>query len=327
MGAAVLLAVSIFVPSSVRPALAASCSITATMQFGTRTGQVACLEARLIRLGFDGVEGPDLFFGLSTRAAVLDFQADRGLGIDGIVGPKTLAALVQAGQVPAMPAVATVPAAIIEERVIGASVQGRDITAVRMGTPGGRVVLIVGVIHGDEVKGAEITAALRLLPTPVGIDLWLIDSINPDGQASGTRENHNGVDLNRNFENGWSYIAPSTEHHQYSGEAPADQPETFAVQAFIRQIQPSVGIWYHQDANAISTSGTHKEIPLRYGELVGLSPADVPCSQRCTGTAGSFANSAVAGSTNFLVELPGSELVTAEMIARHAAAVLEVVVL
>lgn len=301
---------------------AAQCSITSTLKFGSRSGQVACLEARLIELGYDDLRGPDLFFGTSTRRQVLAFQTAGGLAADGIVGPKTRAAL-RLDEHP----VATIPAKVIEERVIGTSVEGRDITAYRMGTPGGRVVLVVGVIHGDEDKGARITALLRTLPTPVGIDLWLVDSMNPDGQANGTRENSNRVDLNRNFEHGWGYIAESSEHRQYSGEAPADQPETAAMEAFVEAIQPAVGIWYHQDANVISAGGARKEIPRRYGELVHLGTGNVPCSQRCTGTAGSFANAAVAGSTNFLVELPGSSLVTPEMIRRHAQAVLAVIVL
>ena len=226
----------------------------------------------------------------------------------------------------AMPAdrLSFVPPRVIEDRVIGHSVEGRPIIASRMGTPGGRVVLLIGMIHGDETKGSLITQLLRTMPTPVGIDLWLIDTMNPDGFAAGTRGNANGVDLNRNFETGWAYIPPSTTHRQYSGENPADQPETQAVEEFIRQIQPMVGLWYHQDANTISLGGARKEIPTAYGLLVGLEPGTVPCSQLCTGTAGTFANKAVPGSTNFLVELPGSAFVDAAMIRRHAEAVLQV---
>ena len=217
-----------------------------------------------------------------------------------------------------------VPPHVIESRVIGTSVLGRPIIADRMGTPGGRVVLLIGMIHGDETKGSLITQLLRTMPTPVGIDLWLIDTMNPDGFAAGTRGNANGVDLNRNFETNWSYIPPSTTHRQYSGENPADQPETQAVEEFIREVQPMVGLWYHQDANVISLGGARKEIPTAYGLLVGLEPGTVPCSQLCTGTAGTFANKAVPGSTNFLVELPASDQVDAAMIRRHAEAVLTV---
>ncbi len=219
-----------------------------------------------------------------------------------------------------------VPANVIETRVIGASVDGRPISAYRMGTPGGRVVLLVGEIHGDETKGSLITRLLRTMPTPVGVDMWLIDTMNPDGEANGTRTNANGVDLNRNFEVGWNYIPASTTNHRYSGEHPADQPETQAVEAFIREVRPSIGIWYHQDANTISISGARPEIPTLYGQIVDLTPGTVPCSQMCTGTAGTFANRTIAGSTNFLVELPGSAKVNDTMIRLHAEAVLTTVV-
>ena len=130
--------------------------------------------------------------------------------------------------------------------------QGRDITAYRMGTPGGRPVLLVGVIHGNEAKGFGITQLIRTMPTPADIDLWIIDSINPDGQAADTRQNANGVDLNRNVSYNWNYIPRSADNGQYSGEAPADQPETQALEAFVAEIQPKVTIFWHQDANRVS---------------------------------------------------------------------------
>lgn len=257
-----------------------------------------------------------------VAGAIGTTSADEAVHAVGVVS-------IGASAVAAVPAdrLSFVPPHVLETRVIGASVLGRPITADRMGTPGGRVVLLIGIIHGDETKGSLITQLLRTMPTPVGIDLWLIDSMNPDGVAAGTRVNANRVDLNRNFETNWSYIPLSTTNHQYSGEHPADQPETQAVEAFIREIRPDIGIWYHQDANTISINGARHEIPTAYGWLVGLEPGTVPCSQLCTGTAGTFANNAVSGSTNFLVELPSSDKVNAEMIRRHAAAVLQVALL
>ena len=329
--ARIAVAMSLLVPivlasaSVTPPAASAACTVTTTLRQGANSPEVTCLESTLRGLGFTLVAGPDSFFGTSTSAAVRWYQAEHGLVVDGIVGPRTRTSLGFGMAV--APTTATVPARILETRVIGTSVQGRAITAVRMGTPGGRVVMIVGVIHGDETKGGLITALLRTLPTPAGIDLWLVDSMNPDGQANGTRTNANGVDLNRNFETGWSYIPPSTTNHQYSGEAPADQPETQAMEVFIRTIRPAVGIWYHQDANVISINGARPIIPSTYGQLVGLGTGNVPCTQKCTGTAGKFANTTVSGSTNFLVELPGSAVVTSAMIRLHASAVLAVVTL
>ena len=307
------------------PVVSASCSISSTLRNGTRSDDVICLETTLRALGYTRVLGPDRSFGTSTRAAVKAFQRSNGLTIDGVVGPRTGSALGIWGTVPAT-VTPTVAPKIIETRVIGTSANGRDLTAVRMGTPGGRVVLVIGVIHGDEDKGIRVTQLLRTLPTPANTDLWIIDSINPDGQANGTRQNANNVDLNRNFEEGWNYI-PEGNHGQYSGELAADQPETQAVQRFVTEIKPAIAIWYHQDANTVTLGGARKEIPRAYAALVGLGTGDVPCTQRCTGTAGKFVNTRVAGATSFLVELPGSSRVTTEMVARHAQAVLSVITL
>src|SRR6476620_1090984 len=168
------------------------------------------------------------------------------------------------------------PSLVTETRVIGKSVQGRDITAYRMGDPTGRPVLLIGVIQGDEAKGFEITQLIRTMPTPPGIDLWIIDSINPDGQAANTRENANGVDLNRNVSYNGNYIPKSEDNGQYSGEAPADQPETQALEAFVTEIQPNITIFWHQDANRVSPGGARREIPNTFAQIVGLSTAGTP---------------------------------------------------
>ena len=212
--------------------------------------------------------------------------------------------------------------------MIGQSVQGRDIVAYRMGDPDGRPVLLVGVIHGDEAKGYDITQLIRTMPTPSGIDLWIIDSINPDGQFNNTRTNANGVDLNRNVSHNWSYIPVSDDNDQYSGEAPADQPETQALEAFVVEIQPNITIFWHQDANRVSPGGgARREIAERFAAIVGLSTASTPCTAGCTGTASSFVNRAVNGGTAFIVELPGNDEVTPAMVELHAEAALEVITL
>lgn len=208
-----------------------------------------------------------------------------------------------------------------EVRRIGTSGEGRAILASRIGTPGGTVVLVVGVIHGDEQQGARITRLLRAEPAPDGVELWIVDSMNPDGVAADRRTNAGDVDLNRNFEIGWGYIAKSASHRQYSGEAPADQPETQAMQGFIREIRPALTIWYHQDLDTISGGGNRPAIAEAYAAATGMAISRVGCSQQCTGTAGAFVRGAVDGAANLLVELPGSDEVTPEMIRTHADAV------
>jgi len=225
------------------------------------------------------------------------------------------------------PAVRNATEAIDDVTVFGTSVQGRDLIAYRLGTPGGRVVLILGNVHGDEPRGVDIASRLRLREIPEDIDLFVVDTINPDGMAVPQRQNANGVDLNRNFSYGWGYIAPSTVNRQYSGEAPADQPETQALEALVRLIQPQITVFYHQDANRISLGGARKEIPATYARLVGQTTGSTPCTAGCTGTAGSFVNHVVPTGTSFLVELPNSSVVDSAMIDRHVDALLTVMVM
>ncbi|MFU0799403.1 MAG: peptidoglycan-binding protein [Xylanivirga thermophila] len=62
------------------------------LKMGSRGADVAMLQRILISIGYN--PGPvDGIFGPRTRAAVIQFQLDNGLVPDGIVGPKTYAAL------------------------------------------------------------------------------------------------------------------------------------------------------------------------------------------------------------------------------------------
>ena len=103
------------------------------------------------------------------------------------------------------------------------SVEDRPITVVRRGTEGGTKVLVVGVIHGDEDAGADIVDVLRLAEVPVGVELWLVRSMNPDGQSHQVRHNANGVDLNRNFAQNWGPVA-EPGNWEYAGPLPPANP-------------------------------------------------------------------------------------------------------
>ena len=106
-------------------------------------------------------------------------------------GTATTASTAPTTTAPTTSAVATTPPVpdFVQEVVFGHSVEGRPLRAIERGTPGGTVVLVIGVIHGDEPAGAGVVERLRTAPLPEGIDLWLVDSVNPDGQLAGTRTN------------------------------------------------------------------------------------------------------------------------------------------
>ena len=86
-----------------------------------------------------------------------------------------------------------------ETVVVGHSSQGRAIVAKRYGdADAARTALFIGQIHGDEPAGIRVAEAIKKLDIK-GVDVWVIDTVNPDGNAHHTRQNAHGVDLNRNF--------------------------------------------------------------------------------------------------------------------------------
>ncbi len=207
------------------------------------------------------------------------------------------------------------------EETIGTSVQGRPIVAAHRGTAGGKVILVVGVIHGDEHAGLAILDQLSVMPLPPGIDLWLMPALNPDGLANDVRGNGNNVDLNRNFPHDWTAIAQPGEW-EYSGTGPASEPETQAFIAFANRIQPALTLWYHQDLFRVSPSN-RSDGPLRkrYAELTGLPYLSVT-GGTYTGVAATWVRLSVPNAMSFIVEL-GPTLSDAEA-AVHANAVLAI---
>lgn len=207
------------------------------------------------------------------------------------------------------------------EQTIGTSAEGRPITAIRRGTPGGTVVLVVGVIHGDENAGLAIMEQLHAMPLPAGIDLWLVDQVNPDGYANDERHNGNGVDLNRNFPHDWTQIG-EPGLWEYSGTGPASEPETRAFIAFAQRIRPELTLWYHQDLYRISPSN-RRDGPLReeYARLTGL-PVIAVTGGTYTGVAATWVRTTLSPSMSFIIEL-GPTLSASEAVV-HAEAVLAI---
>ncbi len=204
---------------------------------------------------------------------------------------------------------------------LGRSAGGSPIIAERYGDPGGRRVLVIGVIHGDEDDGVAIIDELRDREVPDGVELWLVESMNPDGRAAQDRHNGNEVDLNRNFPYKWGPIGVPGDP-QYAGTGPASEPETQAMVNFIAQLQPDIAIWYHQDLYVINpSSGREGAVRQRYAELTGLPMGQIT-GGTYTGIAATWARNELTphAGVAFIVEL-GPTLSPTEA-GTHATAVL-----
>ena len=210
---------------------------------------------------------------------------------------------------PTVPTISTWPSQVL----VGTSNQGRPIYAQRQGNPSAsKVMLAVGVIHGNEKAGKKIISAVRATPfaSDGDVQIWTIPSMNPDGLAANKRRNARSVDLNRNFPTGWSRKTTG------AGVGPASEPETRALMSFIARLRPDATFVYHQDWNMVLGACNWKTRPyaLRYAQLTGLG------KEKCarvsyTGTMGSWVNSNFPGYM-LTVELPGSRKVTAKKVVR-----------
>jgi protein MpaA len=226
-----------------------------------------------------------------------------------------LVAVLIAGALAAAPAR---PAARDRRQVtFGRSVDGRPLTALVLGPDTARrKILLVGCIHGNECAGDAILSALAHRPVPRGVQLWLVAEMNPDGTAAGTRQNADGVDLNRNFPHQWR---PVRDPIYYSGPRPASEPETRAAMKLILRLQPAVTIWYHQAEDLVDLNGRDRGVARRYAQLAGLRATCLPF---LPGTATGWANHdrRLRGTNAFVTELPAGPVDPAAL-ARHLHAV------
>jgi murein peptide amidase A len=202
--------------------------------------------------------------------------------------------------------------------LIGHSAGGRPIYAYEIGSPVGKVVLVVGCIDGNEPAGIAIVHALERLKPPAGIDLWLVPVLNPDGLAMGTVGDWHGVDLNRNFPYGWRYLGGTGTLD--SGPRALSEPESRAAYRFIMRIRPRLSIWFHQHLGVVDDSEGSQALERRFARLVGL-PAE-PLTDY-PGSAASWENHHFPGTTAFVTELHAGSL-SASQAARYAHAVLDI---
>jgi protein MpaA len=150
--------------------------------------------------------------------------------------------------------------------VAGYSVNREAINVYRFGV-GEVLVYVLGGIHGNEPRGAELaTAFLKQLSAATlsakvkeHASFILIPRYNPDGLRAHTRVNAHGIDLNRNFRTRDFNPAAARDRH-YGGTQAESEPETRAFLALVRKYKPALIYTIHQPMNLINYDGRGETI-------------------------------------------------------------------
>jgi len=141
----------------------------------------------------------------------------------------------------------------------GTASDGQPLASLSLGRPGQPAFLFTNGIHGWEWEAgygllhlAELLAGPQ---PPEGLDshrfhLKVVPQLNPFGYDHDTRQNANGVDLNRNFPCAWEGFVSSQDisvpwDFDYKGPAPASEVETRIVQRLIAEMQPRCLLDFH----------------------------------------------------------------------------------
>ena len=166
---------------------------------------------------------------------------------------------------------------------IGESVLERDIEALRIGT-GEKKIFINGAHHGKEWLTSilileQIEYILKAYENNENVEgkdirklleygsICFVPMINPDGveiarktipnpfkvNACQVKSNSRGVDLNKNYPAKWEYAnqARSPGPRGYKGEAPFSEPETKAVEEYVKANAFESVLCYHSAGNLV----------------------------------------------------------------------------
>src|SRR3954452_17432768 len=164
----------------------------------------------------------------------------------------------------------------VHRYVIGRSEQGRPIRAIERGDPAApNRLLVFGMVHGNEPAGRAIARRLAATAPPPGLDVWVVEDLNPDGLAAGTRQNGRGVELNRNFPYGWRRVDRRWGAY-FSGPAPLSEREARGAQKRILRVRPTVTVWSHEHMNLVYLSCGDSGIERGYARVVGMRTYHIP---------------------------------------------------
>ena len=169
----------------------------------------------------------------------------------------------------------------VEKKVVGQSVEGRDIEVYSYGS-GNTHLAFIGGIHGGYEWNSTLLAYtvmeyLEKNPeaVPENVTVDIVPSANPDATyvvtgkegefmagdvtddtktLESARFNSNDVDINRNFDCAWDPKSTWRSKEVSGGTAAFSEPEAKAVKNYIETYSPTAVVFWHSQANAVYAS-------------------------------------------------------------------------
>lgn len=135
-----------------------------------------------------------------------------------------------------------------------------------------KTVLIIGVVHGEEPQGKFLIENYlkknSKTLSKASNRLLFIPCLNPDGYKQNTRQNSNGIDLNRNFPTkNWEKVNKSSEY--YGGDIAASEIETKFLVECIDEYSPDIILTLHAPFKVVNYDGPAAQIAQKISEIIG----------------------------------------------------------
>jgi hypothetical protein len=172
--------------------------------------------------------------------------------------------------------------------IVGKSYEGRDIYLFRFGNPNGGCVMWDGCLHGWEDMSSEVeyhianwllnsgtAEASRILLNNYVLFMPIVNVDSTERENRDFSRDKFGVDLNRNFVSGFSYIAPVNTGYpnSFHGAFGGSEPEVKAVRSVLSVYRPEVYVNTHYGgAPVLQAAGLNDTLSsLIMGRIVQLS--------------------------------------------------------
>ena len=161
-----------------------------------------------------------------------------------------------------------------------------------LGNPPYKTILIIGVVHGDEPQGKFlIENYLETAASRHNNRMLFIPCLNPDGLKLNTRQNSNGIDINRNFSTqNWELTEKNDPKNSnfFGGESPSSEIETRFVEEIIEEFRPDLILTLHAPYKVVNFDGPADEIAQKISEIINY-PTQSDIGYPTPGSFGTYA--------------------------------------